>query len=226
MDSDLSSLRSSRTGDAKTQDHLSECHIFSIGSNNEWGFEKEVIKLAPNCTTHTFDCTMDPYLKPRRRRIKFYKLCLDGREPFQPQQQNETRYRPTGETHHTLREKHSTSLYRSYLDLWTTTGIPQAPRILKMDIEGFEYDVLLSTLKGTPSHIWPEQISMEVHWASRMVDLSWMLRTRTAGEMSLFFAALFNVGGYMPVFREFFPIGCPSCMEVLLVRILCEKGMV
>lgn len=64
-----------------------------------------------------------------------------------------------------------------------------------MDAEGFEYEVLDSILSSDPS-LWPEQIMMEVHWVSRMVDLRWMTRTRTAAELTLFFGGLFNHGGY------------------------------
>ena len=173
-----------------------ECHIMSIGSNDQWGFERQVVRHAPHCITHTFDCTMIPKRKPNQRTVRFYKTCL-GAKPMPG--------------------------YATYEQLWKETGVQtrQAPRILKMDIEGFEYDVVLHLLTHSSSELWPEQISMEVHWASRMVDLSWMLRTRQAAEISMFFSVLFNVGGYIPVFREFFPVGCPSCMEVLLVRFVC-----
>ena len=121
--------------------------------------------------------------------------------------------------------KEGTSDYRSYADLFKMTGVSQAPTIFKMDIEGFEYNVLLELLKSSPPETWPQQISMEVHWATRMIDLQWMLRTRTAAEMSLWFAVLFTVGGYLPVEREFFSVGCPSCMEVLLVRVVCSQQL-
>jgi hypothetical protein len=200
---------------------VQECHIFSIGSNDEWGFEKEVIKHSPHCETHTFDCTMEPLKKPRRKNIHFYKLCLLG-DDDDPKKLKQPASSPTTTTSSLPKLPSPPSLFGSYFELWNATGIPHAPRILKLDIEGFEYDVLVSILRTTPSHTWPEQIIMEVHWASRMVDLSWMLRARQAAEMSLFFAVMFNVGGYMPVFREFFPVGCPSCMEVLMVRVICN----
>lgn len=62
---------------------------------------------------------------------------------------------------------------------------------------------------------------MEVHYGTRMVEVEWMLRTRQAAEMALFFDTLFNTGGYMPVIRKYFR-GCPTCMEILLLRVHCN----
>ena len=64
--------------------------------------------------------------------------------------------------------------------------------VLKMDVERFEFDVLSSMLARS---MWPEQIMMEVHWATRMVDVSTMLRIIQAAELSLFFGMLFTHGG-------------------------------
>ena len=64
---------------------------------------------------------------------------------------------------------------------------------------------------------------MEVHWGTRMVDLEWMPRTRTAAELSLFFGVLFNRGGYILQRTKSFK-GCETCLEVLLVRAVCENS--
>jgi hypothetical protein len=96
------------------------------------------------------------------------------------------------------------------------------PTLLKIDVEGFEFRVVPSMLRKSPSEIWPEQIAMEVHFGTRMVDEPTMLRTRTAAEISLFFGQLFNYGGYLPVKVKYFDPGCPPCLEVLMVRILCR----
>eukprot|EP00986_Skeletonema_menzelii_P019583 scaffold28514_cov331-Skeletonema_menzelii.AAC.1 len=63
-----------------------------------------------------------------------------------------------------------------------------------MDIEGFEYSVILNSILSSDPLMWPEQIMMEVHWATRMVDVPWMPRTRSASELALFFGVLFNRG--------------------------------
>jgi Methyltransferase domain len=196
----------------------SECNIFSIGGNNEWSFELSVIEKAPHCTVHTFDCTLRTLKqrkeirghrtfflvqKPKDDRIKFYPYCIGSES------------------------KHD---FRTYSDLLKISNSKSAPRILKMDIEGFEYSVIHNILSQTPQDMWPEQIAMEIHWASRMVHLSWMFRALQASEVSLFFSFLFSRGGYLPVVRKLFPavskrvVGCASCMEVLLVRVLCKHS--
>ncbi|KAG7341530.1 hypothetical protein IV203_023482 [Nitzschia inconspicua] len=93
---------------------------------------------------------------------------------------------------------------------------------MNMDVEGFEFDVLTSMLSSfETSKWWLEQIMMEVHFVTRMVDLEWMLRTRQSAELALFFGTLWNAGGYIPVKAQYFGKDCPSCMEVLLIRVRC-----
>ena len=188
------------------------CSIFSIGSNDEWGFEQQFTHYAPHCTVHTFDCTLTPRRMPKNNpNIVFHPYCL-GTTPKSNDKDNDSNVQGTRQ-------------YRSYHELvqlaQATITSASPPKLLKMDIEGFEYSVLLDLLRTSSPTTWPEQISMEVHWATRMVDLDWMLRTKTAAEMTLWFTTLFTMAGYLPVARKFFPIGCPSCVELLLVRIVC-----
>jgi hypothetical protein len=199
---------------------ITDCSVFSIGSNDEWGFEKQFTQYAPHCTVHTFDCTLTPRRMPKNiPNIVFHPYCL-GTTPNSHDNFN-----------HNNNEFHAsgTRQYRSYQDLvqlaqtTSPSSSSPAPKLLKMDIEGFEYSVLLDLLRTSPPSTWPEQISMEVHWATRMVDLDWMLRTKTAAEMTLWFTTLFTMAGYLPVARKFFPVGCPSCVELLLVRIVCSS---
>ncbi len=185
----------------------SPCHIFSIGSNDEWGYERQFAQYAPRCTIHTFDCTLTPRRMPKNNpNIVFHPYCLGS----------------TTKSRNSNGNSQKSPMYRSYTDLIQLAKVPASPpKLLKMDIEGFEYSVLLDLLRTSPASTWPEQISMEVHWATRMVDLDWMLRTKTAAEMSIWFTALYAMAGYLPVARKFFPTGCPSCVELLLVRIVC-----
>jgi hypothetical protein len=176
-----------------------ECHIVSIGSNDQWGFEEEVMNTPQlrGCVTHTFDCTLhnnNPKRKPQNDNVKFYPYCI-GSEGQQPP-------------------------YLPFHQMWNLTQTKQAPKFLKMDVEGFEYHVVLNSILSSDSSIWPEQIMMEIHWATRMVDLAWMPRTRTAAELALFFGVLFNRGGYILQQAKYFP-GCETCLEVLLVRAVC-----
>ena len=158
------------------------------------------------CVTHTFDCTLkdnSPSHKPQSDDVTFYPYCIGSNPNAQPPYLTYERIWDAIKVHATKRTKKS----------------PPPPTLLKMDIEGFEYDVIQSIL-SSDSSIWPEQIMMEVHWATRMVDLPWMPRTRTAAEIALFFGGLFNFGGYIVVHSRTFT-GCEPCMEVLLVRAVC-----
>ena len=180
-----------------SKEELEECNILSIGSNDQWGFEAEVMQKLPGCVTHTFDCTlkdMTPRKKPKNDNIKFYPYCIGSNDAQPP--------------------------HLPYDQIWNATQTTTPPKLLKMDVEGFEYDVINAMLSSDQS-IWPEQIMMEVHWATRMVDAPWMPRTRTAAEIALFFGELFNHGGYVVVGSKTFPRGCQACMEVLLVRVVC-----
>jgi hypothetical protein len=177
-----------------------ECHILSIGSNDQWGFERGVLSKTPHCHTHTFDCTLPgkPKRKPNHPNVHFYPYCISTKAEVKNGRQ-----------------------YLTYTQMWNETGVQSAPKALKMDIEGFEYDVWANTILTSPSTLWPEQVIMELHYATRMVDLPWMLRMRQAGEFSLFFALMFQKGGYVPVY-QFWQLW-PTLVEVLMVRMLCSN---
>ena len=177
-----------------------ECHILSIGCNDEWGFEIDVQNKMSHCHTHTFDCTLKgpPKRKPNNPKIHFYPYCISA--------QNE--------------EKDGRK-YLTYEEMWKETGVTQAPKVLKMDIEGFEYDVWTGSILKSPSEMWPEQVIMELHYSTRMVDLPWMLRQLQAGELALFVELLFRKGGYLPA-HQFWPTA-PSLVEVLMIRVLCNE---
>ena len=90
-------------------------------------------------------------------------------------------------------------------------------------MEGFEYDVLVSMVTAKDNEkrsSMPDQIVIELHTATRMYNLPWMLRFRQGAEVSLLLAVLYRKGGYLPVFFDFNP-GCASCLEILFVRVIC-----
>jgi len=183
-----------------------DCHIISIGSNDQWGFESAILRQAPHCHTHTFDCTIQtPKRKPASENATFYSVCVAGEDRTEPS---------------------SGRQYMTYPKLWELTGMKGGGKLLKMDIEGFEYDVLTSMMPSSLTNddddsYLPEQIIVELHYASRMYDLPWMLRSRQAGEISMLFTMMYQLGGYLPVYYNYDP-GCPPCLEVLFVKVLCR----
>lgn len=177
------------------------CQVISIGGNDNWTFEEAIVKQL-GCITYTFDCTLPngkPQHKPDNDNIRFFNLCIDA---------------------HSHDDTGTGKKYVSYKDALELAGIATAPTYLKIDVEGFEYDVFTSMMQ-TPD-LLPEQIQVELHWATRMTDLSWMQRTRSAGEIALLSGMMFNTGGYMPVKLDFNP-HCHSCMEVLYLRTSCSN---
>lgn len=122
------------TEDATRSEEEEECNIISIGSNDEWGFETEVLQKLPGCVVHTFDCTLkdnNPRKKPSSGNVRFYPYCIGGKDAQLP--------------------------YLSYEKIWEATQSSTPPKLLKMDVEGFEYDVMNNLLSSNRS-IWPEQI--------------------------------------------------------------------
>lgn len=226
------------TYEMKTTSSPSSCEMISIGSNGEWGFE-ENIAATTSCQTHTFDCTVpnNELHKPDIPSIHFYPTCI-GHEYKKIQiqegegEKNITRFRE----------------YLTYHQTLAKAGLTQPPTLLKMDVEGFEYDVLKQMivsehkrqqeqeqnedgLDGDASgnkkdnagkdDMLPQQISVELHYASRMYDLPWMPRYRTAAEIALFSGMMYNLGGYVMVHAKYI-VGCDSCAEVLFVRVFCD----
>ena len=61
------------------------CVVYSIGGNNQWEFEVDILKKTP-CEVHTFDCTgpLDRFRKPRNDRLKFHHVCLGARHEDTP----------------------------------------------------------------------------------------------------------------------------------------------
>ena len=177
---------------------LQSCTVISIGSNDQWGMETALKEYG--CETHTFDCTLkDNKAKnqpPNSPNMHFYPHCISSHTAYIDEE-----------------TKRSYMTYREMIEL---TGLQTPPTLLKMDVEGFEYDVLTQMLQD--DYLLPLQIQVELHWATKMVDVPWMLRTLTSAELALFSGMMFTSGGYLPVHRD---ESCTVCLEVLYVRALC-----
>jgi hypothetical protein len=131
--------------------------------------------------THTFDCTLQnnkPRQKPNSDNVQFYPYCIGDGE---------------GDSNNNNNTDDKTKRFLPYKELWERTNTTRPPKLLKIDVEGFEFGVIPSMLRNLPQEIWAEQIMMEVHWGTRMVDVPSMLRTRQASEISLMFGQLFQL---------------------------------
>lgn len=167
------------------------------------GFENQIIKHT-DCNIATFDCTVrNPKHKPRTDQVKFYSQCITG-----GQEEKVINGRSFG----------------TYFDLLEKAGMAEASRInyLKLDVEGYEYDVLTSMIRQAYErnmwHLLPEQMQIEFHYATWMYDLPWSLRTRETGELVAFFSMLFREAGYVVVHVENV---FSTIRELLLLKIYC-----
>jgi hypothetical protein len=182
----------------KVQLQGSNCTILSLGSNDQWDFERSIFEAIPNCKIHTFDCTVRPSVEPPadiRSRTKLHRVCIGSED----KQDNGTPFMS----------------WKSVMKLVDTS---EPPLYLKMDIEGYEYQVLRSIIDG--GFLMPIQIAFELHYATFMEGLPWYGRRKSSGEIAAFMEYLHHQGGYFLLDRHDNPY-CDFCTELLVTRLPC-----
>jgi len=184
-------------GGLQLKSDTSKCVVFSVGSNNQYGFETDVVK-GTKCFVEIFDCTVDTFSPPSSilSRVRTHKICLgraneilDGLE------------------------------FRTWDSLLQLTGLTTNPNFLKMDIEGYEYAVMQSILNSGKNI--PLQIAMEIHHFKVFYVKG--VRTVTdvsSAEMVTWFENLRTVGGYYLIDRND-NRHCSRCTEVVLAKLNC-----
>ena len=124
--------------------------VVSIGSNNEFGFEEQMLQCAPSLHVATFDCTVQEATnKPRTPRVSFHPYCLSSKDAAQT--------------------RTWASIASIASEAAAANGNPGVRiAILKMDIEGWEWVALPQVLNvtGDRERILPRQIAVEVHLAT------------------------------------------------------------
>ncbi|RYH14778.1 hypothetical protein EON65_33015 [archaeon] len=124
------------------------CSIVSIGSNNEYDYEMDIIDRMP-CEIHVFDCTVDNPTPPEKLakspRFFFYKLCIAAQDDKEKR----------------LGTWQSIALLASH-------NATRPILSLKIDVEGWEFEVLKQV--GAPEmvrlQLVPMQIACEIHQLS------------------------------------------------------------
>ena len=109
----------------------SNCTIISLGSNNEWGFEEEIFKKT-TCKVHSFDCTVSGDVEPPeaiRSRVTLHKVCVGNEDQVIGNRK-----------------------FVSWDSLLALAGISTPPSFLKMDIEGFEWEILPTIIAHKSGH--------------------------------------------------------------------------
>jgi FkbM family methyltransferase len=113
------------------------CFVISVGSNNEFSFERDLHQQYPWCEIHTLDGTVETPLNPPF--VTFHKST------FNP-----------------ARAAQQLSFLQPFL--WSSTLMRQRPlTLLKIDCEGCEFDELQTFLR----QVCVVQIAIEVHGCKR-----------------------------------------------------------
>jgi len=97
--------------------------------------------------------------------------------------------------------------FKTWESIVQLTGIKKPPVYLKMDIEGYEWQVLDNIISSQSFN--PKQIAFELHWG-RSKRMSF-----TPAQMVGFFQSLYEKGGYFVIDRVDNPI-CFYCMDLLI----------
>ena len=196
--------------------------IISVGSNNQWAFENDVLKKLPQTAVHTFDCTLGTHVdhavrSGKVRGLTFHDACLGMKDvdaDLQPAPRAKNATRAPNAIATTGRPR---SRFRTWQSLLALAGLTRSPAYVKMDIEGSEWSVLPAIMSAQPE-LQPLQLAVEVHYIVGEGD---QLRIVSPGELSAFLAHLYLAGGYMMLRRRDNP-SCMHCSEILLGKVLCD----
>ncbi len=175
-----------------TTDFGPDCLIISLGSDGDFSFEEDIFART-KCRIETFDCTGTwevPMSIASRTRI--HKYCIGAGENLRPDQLN---WRSL-----------LTKTIKNHSDTLPFLGLSHAPKYVKMDIEGFEYEILYEMVQTLPRHLLPETIALEVHGPWTGIGL----------HIAIFFDYLFRYGGYVVLDRR---DASPCCTEIILSRV-------
>lgn len=185
----------------ETMRSLKNCVIYSLGSFNNFRFEKDIIEKT-GCRIHTYDCTSNP---PRGKLsgLTFHKVCLGDTNPLQkfmhPYSKKKT---------HSFLE--NASLFERFHVLMEKNAHKEV-HLLKIDIEGGEYSVFADISDPRHTINLPYQIVLESHWWNRDIYHA-ILHNKV-------FSQLWQMG-YRVLTHDFNP-GDHTCVEWTLIRVFC-----
>jgi hypothetical protein len=203
--------------------HPGKCTVISVGSNDQWEFEEDVFRRAPQCSIHTYDGSLNsknthggsrPIKVPKaisaRTTLHEGFLGFQTHVPGQhdPELFSKKRYQATRFFQHRagLGEK-----FWSWGKMLERTGHSGPPSIAKVDCEGCELGWLLSVLDSGEAHTQlPPQIDFELHtrYVGRQTDMGNILHVLRRLWLEAGFALVHSIPG---------DGGC----ELLLARLRC-----
>ena len=190
------------------------CVVYSVGGNNQWQFENDVLAKTP-CEVHTFDCTgpKERFVKPDNDRLHFHHVCLGSKNVDAPAPED----RPD-------------SVQSVHGEFWTLRKMQQALNhtqidLFKVDIEGYEFPMFEAwptlTEISAATAVLPMQVLVEVHYQTHMPELSWHRKVdwKWSNDM-VNLQKHFIKMGYAVVVRDD-NRRCHHCTELTLVRMRC-----
>ena len=103
----------------------------------------------------------------------------------------------------------------SWKSVTSLLNITHPPLYLKMDIEGFEWEVLSEI--ASSSALKPQQIAVELHYGWNFFHHG-DSKDKSSSELMLLMDSIYRNGNYFVVDRHD-NVLCDSCTEILLSRI-------
>jgi Methyltransferase domain len=174
------------------------CSIFSLGSHGQTTFEEEMLKLTP-CKVYTFDCYAGT--KKLGPNHEYFQLCIGS-----------------------VDDKNNS--YVTYETAVMMTG-GLTPSLLKMDIEGSEFDIL-PFWDRTYKHL-PEQLAIEIHNAGLYLMTPHLHNLNAEASGHLIWAGIeeINLGQLALTFLHLAELGYGivmqdvkgNCAEYVLMRV-------
>lgn len=195
-----------------------QCVVYSVGSNNVWEFENEILQKTP-CVVHTFDCTgpRSRFEVPKHERLHFHHICL-GSKPI--------RYGKPKDVGPAVKDG---AVNGDIMTLHQIQKMLNHKRIdlLKFDIEGYEWPLIESwPLLSDPlsrDYVLPYQITFELHYYTGMKDLALNHLTPFKFETDMVrLASRLIKLGYATIVRDNNRF-CKHCTELTSIRFRCPE---
>lgn len=187
--------------------NTTKCVVYGIGIDRHYGFE---MNMSQWCETHAFDCTMEDSFNTRPP-VHFHNFCVGTRPKFAQMQIASKYFRRAA---YKIGSVESLK-YNSWANTLKLLGHERVD-VLKMDIEGGEWEVLANVLRSPRSKL-PRQIMFELH--TEGANKKWvppaLVRGKRKAEVDRLFDSLQDAG-YMVGSKEINQ-GDHLCAEFLVI---------
>ncbi len=180
--------------------------VYAAGIADDPSFEEAM--GAMNVSVHAFDCTI-PSTTQLKNGVEFHHWCIG--------QNGATGFENNG---YSQRSENKTFQFLTLSETKAKLGHAHI-HILKMDIEGFEWDILQHNIIDNPnSHDLPDQILVEIHaiGANKHFVPEYLSRDKTRAKVNALVRGLWS-RGYRVVSLIVNP-GDRHCADVTFLRVV------